>query len=137
MWCYRQKWCFYIGGYGSNTVINFWRETVQIPFSVLTKLNSKKVTTYFLQIWENKYCISSKKRARRFFNFEALKCGVYYRVELKRGRTLFRCKRNYSHEILKLCIFFSKLRYLSSLVYSRTTIFFLRFHYCILVPYAF
>ena len=101
---------------------------LQRPFSVFTKLNSKKVITYFLKVLENKYCISCNKRPWRSFNFEALKCDTYFRVALKKGRRLFQSNRNYSHGVLKLCnVFFSKLRYLSSLVYFRTTIFFSKF----------
>ena len=51
------------------------------------------------------YRISSKKRPLRLFNFETLRCDAYWRAALQRGRRLFQRKRNYSHQLSKLCNF--------------------------------
>ena len=50
----------------------------QRSFSVLTQLNSKKVTIYFPYVWENKCCISSN--------------GTYYGVALKEGDGYFKVR---------------------------------------------
>ena len=50
---------------------------LQWPLSAYTKLSSKKITIYSIQLLENKFCISANKRPRHLFNFEALKCVAY------------------------------------------------------------
>ena len=54
---------------------------------------------------ENEYCISSNNRPQRICNLEAFRCCANWRTALKTGRPLLLSKRNYSHEISKLCNF--------------------------------
>ena len=88
------------------------------------------------------YRISSNKRPRHLFNFEALRCSAYWRVALKGGRYLFQSQRNYSHKISKLDNSLSKWQLITtiiiySLIYSRITSDFLFFVGLILNPLAF
>ena len=57
-----------------------------------------------------------------------LRCGVYWSAVLRRGKRLF--KRNYSHEMSKLCNFLFPNKYVK---YSITTSYFHFFVVCMLV----
>ena len=50
--------------------------------------------------------IQSNKRPRRLFNFEALKCGCYWRVALKRERYLIQVRRIFYSKFEKCHLLF-------------------------------
>ena len=80
-------WEHFAGNQYSKWVTQTWRKIIQ-HCCVLT------------------YHIFSYKCPQRLFSFETLRCETHWRAALNRGRNLFQCKINHSHEISKLRNFF-------------------------------
>ena len=76
-----KKGVFILKGMGRIQSLISGEKRSQRPISVLKKLNSKKVTTYFY-MFVKMNTVFPLKRPQHFFNFEALKCGAYYTAAL-------------------------------------------------------
>ena len=61
------------------------------------------------------FSVSSNKRPRRLFNFEALKCGCYWRVALKRERYLIQVRRIFYSKFENV-IFFFQIQHLTAII---------------------
>ena len=71
-----------------------------MPFLIGGRIPS---TSNAVRVGKRRYHLSFNKRIRRLFNIEALRCGVYWKAALTRGRCLFQSKKIYSHKTSKLC----------------------------------
>ena len=72
-----KKGVFILEGVDRIQSLKSGEKRLQWPLNAYTKLTSKKITIYSIQLLENKYCISANKHPQHLFNFEALKYVAY------------------------------------------------------------